>query len=206
MYLKKTLSQRKIWFVLILIINTNIVFCQKNKKENNLIKTRKKTIIKIANTILKNKYPALKINLSSYEITAWANKNDTLVYYNKTLKFIPLGYKRECFNYNFTVNIITKEIPYLDISGTSKFYTPTKKDIEKINFIKKIITLKPGFDNEVFEDHNKYIISTSNDIYFIIYHIDKVTGKEIPQSFIQGNWEPNPFLIKDIDPLIKIVK
>lgn len=107
------------------------------KKENNLIKTRKKTIIKIANTILKNKYPALKINLNSYKTTAWDNKNDTLVYYNKTLKFISLGYKRECFNYDFTVNIITKEVPYFDIFGTSKFYTPTKQDIEKLNFIKK---------------------------------------------------------------------
>jgi len=203
-YFKK--NQRKIWLVLIITINTNVIFCQNKKKENNLVKTRKKTIIKIANSILKNKYPTLKINLSDYEITAWTNKKDTLVNYKRTLKFIPLSYKKGCFDYDFSVNIISKEIPSFDMFGTSKFYTPTKQDIEKINFIKKIIIIKPGFDNEIIEDHDKYIISTSNDIYFIIYHIDKVTGKEIPQSFVQGNWEPNPFKEKNIDPLIEIIK
>lgn len=201
--------QKNIFFILIIIINTHITFCQDKKMENKIAevkKTGKQTILKTANYILNKKYTNLKIDLKDYEITVWANKENILVNYKKLLKFTPLGYKRGHFDYDFSVNIITKEIPSFDMFGTSKFYIPTKQDIKKINFVKKVIDVKPRFNNEVFEEHDKYIISISNDTYFIIYHIDKITGKEIPQSFVQGNWEPSPFQEKNIDPLIEIIK
>lgn len=209
MFFKKYNFKKKNWLLFIIIINTSVFFGQNKKTENKVAETTKlgkETILKTANTILKNKYPALKINFNDYEITAWYNKNNVIVFYKRNIKFIPFGYKKEDFNYSFSVNVINKEILSFDVFGTSKFYIPTKKDIEKINFIKKQITLKPSFDNEIFEEQDKYIVSTSNDNYFIIYHIDKVTGKEIPKSLVQGNWEPDPFIKEDTDPLIKIVK
>ena len=58
----------------------------------------------------------------------------------------------------------------------------------------------------MFEKNNRYILSTSNNTYFIIHHIDKITGEEIPKSSIQGNWEPDPFETADKDSLIEITK
>ena len=210
MYFRKMKLQNIFLFILITSININGVFCQNSNMEHKIENTKnlgREVLIKKAKSILKEKYPSLKINLNEFEVTAWSNKKKVLVHFKRFIKFTPLGYKKGHFNYNFSVNVITKSTLPFDVFGTTQFYTPTKEDTKKIAFVKKSFNVfKPGFENEVFEKNNMYILSISNDTYFVIHHIDKITGEEIPKSTIQGNWEPDPFETADKDPLIEIIK
>ena len=201
-----------ILFLLIITATINYGFCQEEKMENKietLTALGKDAIVNQATTILKNKYPALNITLEDYEITAWANKKEVIVNFNRLLMFKPLNIQNTIY-YNFTINVITQNINPFDAFGTSDFYIPTAEDAIKIETLKKQIALKAGFVNEVDEKADTYYVSISNDSYFYHYEIDKSTGDRIESSEVQGNWETEPPFeddtISNNDPLVQIEK
>ncbi|WP_123803345.1 hypothetical protein [Flavivirga aquatica] len=178
--------------------------------ENKIEKIKalgKDSIVKIAYNILEKKYPTLKINLNNFEITTWSNKKEIVVNFKRHITFIPLGRNSSDFNYNFLINMITEDVNTLNYGRISSFYIPTEEEVKKIEFVKKAFNLpRLGFDNEISEETDMYVVRISNDDAFGIYHIDKITGKEILGS-IEGSYESPPEIEQDIineDPLIEI--
>ncbi|OEK08134.1 hypothetical protein A8C32_01345 [Flavivirga aquatica] len=199
-----------ILIILLLLINSTKVLSQEQIMENKIEKIKalgKDSIVKIAYNILEKKYPTLKINLNNFEITTWSNKKEIVVNFKRHITFIPLGRNSSDFNYNFLINMITEDVNTLNYGRISSFYIPTEEEVKKIEFVKKAFNLpRLGFDNEISEETDMYVVRISNDDAFGIYHIDKITGKEILGS-IEGSYESPPEIEQDIineDPLIEI--
>lgn len=204
------MSFRKILLlIMIMISNSMYIFSQDQNMENKIEKAKalgKDSIIRTANNIIENKYPNLNVNLSDFEIKAWSNKENIIVKFKRLIKFIPLSNEQSDFEYDLSINIETKEIAPIDTWGINNFYIPTEEDLKKIQFVKEAFNLPhSGFDNEVLEKADFYVINLDNDVSYGRYRIDKVTGEELINS-IQGSYvpNPNPDNIIEVDPLIEI--
>lgn len=175
-------------------------------KSKKTMALKKNKLINEANKLIALKYPEFIFNPKIYEITAWANTKKTIVKYRRIIRFTPLNKKGENLNYDIEVNLSNKNISPFDIWGFDKFYTPTAKDQEKINFVIEAFGLpRFGFNNSIIESADMYSILVDNEVAFGRYFIDKISGKEcmgsIESSYVQDTGFPefiNP------DPLIEI--
>ncbi|RJE72019.1 hypothetical protein [Reichenbachiella sp. MSK19-1] len=199
-----------IFFITLSIVSSVDVLGQgHNRMEIERITTLgKDSITEIAHGIVRQKYPDLDIILGDFDISVWSNTQEVLVQYKRRIRFVPLGQETRNYTYDFTVHVMPHGISPFDFFGVDDFYLPTSEDREKISFVQNAFGLpRQWFDSEVTEMENKYVVSLSNEVSFGIYEIDKVTGMEIPQSSIEGNWEPEPDILggeEDKDPYVEI--
>lgn len=166
----------------------------------------KKNLIEQANKIITSKYPEFTFNSLNYEITAWKNKQKTVVKYKRIIRFTPLNKKNKNLRYDFEVNLTTQKVSPFDFWGLDKFYFPTIKEQEKIDFVIKEFGLpRLGFNNTIVESADMYSIYIDNEVAFGKYFIDKITGKECMGS-IEGSYAQMPEFSKsvDADSLIEI--
>jgi len=189
------------------------IYAQKNTKVNNIedpikktMESDKKELINKANKIISSKYPDFVFNSLLYEIKAWKNSKKTIVTYRRIIRFTPLDKKDENLIYDFEVNLTNQEVLPFDVWGLDRFYFPTIKEQEKIDFVIKAFGLpRLGFNNSIVENTDMYAIHIDNEMSFGKYFIDKTTGKESMGS-IEGNYVPQPDFpeLIDRDPLIEI--
>ncbi len=178
-------------------------------KTEDLKKTRaleKNKLIQQANKLIASKYSEFIFDPKLYEITTWANSKKTIVKYRRIIRFTPLNKKGENLKYDFDINLIDKRISPFDFWTFDRFYIPTTKDQEKINFVIEAFGLpRFGFNNTILEEHDMYSIYIDNEVAFGQYFIDKITGKECMGS-IEGSYAPMPDFPELInpDPLIEI--
>ncbi|AUC76191.1 hypothetical protein [Olleya sp. Bg11-27] len=166
----------------------------------------KATLITKAITIIDTNYPELQIEPQDYKITVWSNTKDVLVNFQSLVQFSPLG-NDTTFDYNLIVNMLNNNVNNFDLFGTDRFYVPTTEERKTINRVKQLVGFQPDFINEVQETEKTYHLYISNDVYFYSYEIDKITGDKLPNTEVQGNWEPDPDQDNDKpnpDPLLEM--
>ncbi|WP_179315363.1 hypothetical protein [Winogradskyella undariae] len=175
----------------------------------NDILLNKNQLIEQANKIIISKYPEFTFDSLEYEITAWRNKQKTIVKYIRIIRFTPLNKKDENLYYDFEVNLTNQNIWPFDIWGLDKFYFPTSEEQNKIDFVIENLGLPyGGFNNSIIEYSDTYTINIDNDTSFSNYYINKTTGKVLEGVIEGAHYDPMPpedfsRQIKT-DPLIEI--
>ena len=173
----------------------------------------KNQLIEQANKIIISKYPEFTFDSLKYEITAWKNKEKTIVKYKRIIRFTPLDKRGEYLRYDFEVNLINKNIWQFDLWGFNKFYVPTKEEQSKIDFVIENFGLPSrGFNNSIIENPDSYTINIDNETSFSSYSIDKTTGKVLEGVLEGAHFEaipPEDFPenlpeLINTDPLIEI--
>lgn len=167
----------------------------------------KKATIAYAFDIINKKSPTVEINPKEYEIKVFANKTTVTVLLKRRIHFIPIDSNYE---YNITVDIPTKKIsPFEDWSYNTRgntFFTPSKQEKEKIEFVKKHAGIPyKGFDFTIAEKQDNYWVSETNKHSFSKYYIDKITGKKY--DVMQGSYSARPLIeghVLNKDPLKEI--
>src|SRR5690606_7471283 len=180
--------------ILLFIFNSSSAFSQK-PMENRVEKLKsfgKDSLINLALITLKEKKLPAEVSPEDYEITVWANKTEVLVKFKRLIKFIPLNYDINDFEYNVIVNILSHKVsPFDDWFHMGEFYFPSKEEKEKIKFVKKAYGLPhKGFENVIYEHEDSFKISLDNKVAYGRYSIDKKSG--VVTTEIQGSYMPEP--------------
>lgn len=174
--------------------------------ENEINRITKNAVIRIANGIIEEKQPLLKLNFDDYETIVWVDSKNTLVEFKRIIRYIPFGTDPEKgFSYDIKVNLNTSEILPFDDFFKSEFYIETEHDKKAIAFIKKNFgDFSTNFENTIYEGEEDYFIDMKNQYSFGKYKVNKKTG--IVKTEIQASYEPmiKPNIIEDFDVFTEI--
>lgn len=170
----------KLFITLILIILPFDIFGQNKLTYNYIDKQDRVTIIKLAKDLL-NAYLELQKD-SSFDFTLidtvkiYKNKTDYRIRFMQRIFFIPINSN---YYYGFDVDPINKTITKVlglndDLNyNTIKFFHPTIKDLNKIEFVKKSLSLSVKESITILEKEKYY------EILYISSgeKVDKISGK-----------------------------
>ena len=143
-------------------------------------------------TLFKSKYPKLKFNKADYDIRVWKQNHLFKVQFERKVVFLSIGKKNENYDSDFEVFLADEQISPLDWFGVDRFYTPTKEEELKTEFVCRCLNLPVDtFKHIIEEQEDKYCIYMDNEVAFARYFIDKQTGEEV-MSPIQGSYNTSP--------------
>ncbi len=189
-----------ILIIQLLILST--VSCAQNKKmktEVDKIKDLDRdALINLAKSKVNKHLTLLKekpFDYTNIDTKVLKNSKGFIVYFEQSFKYVPL---HSAHYYGFYVNLLEDDVSRLnrDNEATNaeySYYRPSTQDLEKIAFVKKAISYKPGQNVVVYEKEKHYELGyvTSGE------KVDKKTGK------VFGFWDRIYAPVED--PLVEML-
>lgn len=128
--------------------------------------SNKNEIVKIADSILNERYPDLKLSHSDFEIMILGNYKDLIVKYRRYARFNK-GSEKTAFD--LAVNIITGEISPFDSSETP-FYSPSSEEKRVISTMQNLVPFEQSSNIE-------HSVSVNEEYFFVTSISERSTKK-----------------------------